>query len=211
MAGGTTETGASCAHRLEANESFPPRRLFLLFVDLTTSPPTLPSLRAAAAFGFTRSVPFGICCAAAISRPANDTHKKRQQHASMLGCEVARLSLSTRHRTHADRRASHTVQYPVVARPSLMSSSSLPSRRPCASPAPHKDFSDLYEKMSGKGASASEAHPPRAARLRRPSSLDEPTRGDGSAKPAAQTGPAAPSPTPEAQPRRSQPRRSPTR
>ena len=25
-------------------------------------------------------------------------------------------------------------------------------------PAPHKDFSDLYEKMSGKGESASEAH-----------------------------------------------------
>jgi hypothetical protein len=25
-------------------------------------------------------------------------------------------------------------------------------------PAPHKDFSDLYGKMSGKGASASEAH-----------------------------------------------------
>ena len=25
-------------------------------------------------------------------------------------------------------------------------------------PAPHKDFSDLYEKMSGKGDSASEAH-----------------------------------------------------
>ena len=27
----------------------------------------------------------------------------------------------------------------------------------CPAP-PHKDFSDLYEKMSGKGASASEAH-----------------------------------------------------
>ena len=28
-------------------------------------------------------------------------------------------------------------------------------------PVPHKDFSDLYEKMSGKAASASEAHPSR--------------------------------------------------
>eukprot|EP01044_Picomonas_judraskeda_P021109 COSAG03_NODE_4882_length_1404_cov_159.567816_2_plen_78_part_00 len=27
-------------------------------------------------------------------------------------------------------------------------------------PAPHKDFSDLYEKMSGKGESAREAHLP---------------------------------------------------
>ena len=27
-------------------------------------------------------------------------------------------------------------------------------------PVPHKDFSDLYEKMSGKGESASEAHQP---------------------------------------------------
>ena len=26
------------------------------------------------------------------------------------------------------------------------------------SPVPHKDFSDLYEKLSGKAASASEAH-----------------------------------------------------
>ena len=28
----------------------------------------------------------------------------------------------------------------------------------CITPAPHKDFSDLHEKMSGKGESASEAH-----------------------------------------------------
>ena len=31
--------------------------------------------------------------------------------------------------------------------------------RATVSPAPHKGFSDLYEKMSGKGESASEAHP----------------------------------------------------
>ena len=31
-------------------------------------------------------------------------------------------------------------------------------------PAPHKDFSDLYETMSGKGESASEAHLPERAR-----------------------------------------------
>jgi len=32
-----------------------------------------------------------------------------------------------------------------------------PPRRPSL-PVPHKDFSDFYEKMSGKGESASEAH-----------------------------------------------------
>ena len=31
-------------------------------------------------------------------------------------------------------------------------------------PVPHKDFSDLYEKMSGEGARASEAHHHRAVR-----------------------------------------------
>ena len=34
---------------------------------------------------------------------------------------------------------------------------------PIAPPAPHKDFSELYERMSGKGESASEAHPRPAA------------------------------------------------
>eukprot|EP01044_Picomonas_judraskeda_P023737 COSAG03_NODE_6317_length_1079_cov_6.039796_1_plen_83_part_10 len=31
-------------------------------------------------------------------------------------------------------------------------------RLPRTRPVPHKDFSELYEKMSGKGASAREAH-----------------------------------------------------
>ena len=45
------------------------------------------------------------------------------------------------------------------------------SRRTVGVPAPHKDFSDLYEKMSGKGASAGGAHRPRGGlgRHRHPS------------------------------------------
>ena len=34
------------------------------------------------------------------------------------------------------------------------------SVRGAGAPVPHKGFSDVYEKMSGKGASASEAHRP---------------------------------------------------
>ena len=47
----------------------------------------------------------------------------------------------------------------------------------CASgprPVPHKDFSYLYEKMSGKGASASEAHRVAAGRARHTRALPRP-------------------------------------
>jgi hypothetical protein len=49
----------------------------------------------------------------------------------------------------------------AVARDSGVKRVDEPARRAMAAvgdPVPHKDFSDLYEEMSGEGASASEAH-----------------------------------------------------
>ena len=69
---------------------------------------------------------------------------------------------TVRSSTSSSFRAAMRASPPIMNSRTARRSSASPSSPP---PAPHKDFSDLCEKMSGKGESAGEAHRTTSARL----------------------------------------------
>ena len=87
-------------------------------------------------------------------------HRRRSTIVAVVVVSAAQEATATLSAGHSTTQCTDRALPSLCHAPALVADERARKRHAIdtASPVPHKDFSDLYEEMSGKGASASEAH-----------------------------------------------------